>query len=68
MLIIRAHSRAASVALTQAPTGENGWDDYFLDVSPQRDLVPGEHWQEALKSAGDRCEAVLFLISRASPA
>jgi len=42
---------------------ENGWTDYFLDVSPQRGLLPGERWQAALKSAADRCEAVIFLIS-----
>lgn len=42
-----------------------GWDEYFLDITPSRGLVPGERWQEALKSAADRCEAVLFLISPA---
>ncbi len=44
---------------------ENGWDDYFLDVEPSRGLVPGERWQEALKHAAHRCEAVVFLISPA---
>ena len=44
---------------------ENGWDDYFLDVAPARGLAPGERWQEALKIAADRCEAVVFLISPA---
>jgi hypothetical protein len=44
---------------------DNGWDDYFLDVSPARGLAPGERWQEALKAAADRCEAVLFLLSPA---
>ena len=44
---------------------ENGWDDYFLDVEPSRGLAPGERWQEALKRAANRCEAVLFLISPA---
>ncbi|MDD5321857.1 MAG: TIR domain-containing protein [Methylococcales bacterium] len=42
---------------------ENGWDDLFLDINPTRGLTPGERWQEALKIAADRCEAVLFLIS-----
>jgi hypothetical protein len=41
----------------------NGWDDVFLDLDPKRGLAPGEHWQEALKAAADRCQAVLFLIS-----
>jgi hypothetical protein len=41
----------------------NGWDDVFLDVDLSDGLAPGEHWQNALKAAADRCEAVLFLIS-----
>ena len=41
----------------------NGWDEYFLDVAPERGLAAGERWQEALKRAAGRCEAVLFLIS-----
>jgi tetratricopeptide (TPR) repeat protein/WD40 repeat protein len=42
---------------------ENGWSDVFLDLDPVRGLAPGERWQNALKLAADRCEAVLFLIS-----
>ncbi|WP_447802807.1 TIR domain-containing protein [Pseudomonas serbica] len=45
--------------------GQNGSDDVFLDVDPQRGLIAGERWQEALKRAADRCEAVLFVISPA---
>jgi hypothetical protein len=41
----------------------NGWDDVFLDLDPAAGLAPGERWQNALKAAADRCEAVLFLIS-----
>ena len=44
---------------------ENGWDDYFLDFHRTKGLNPGERWQEALKAAADRCEAVVFLISPA---
>jgi WD40 repeat protein len=44
---------------------ESGWADYFLDLEPAHGLTPGERWQEALKAAADRCEAVLFLISPA---
>ncbi|MFS8980799.1 TIR domain-containing protein [Cupriavidus necator] len=44
---------------------DNGWDEYFLDLEPAKGLAPGERWQEALKAAADRCEAVLFLISPA---
>lgn len=40
-------------------------DDVFLDIDPQRGLVAGERWQQALKAAADRCEAVLFLVSPA---
>jgi WD40 repeat protein len=41
----------------------NGWDDVFLDLDPVAGLAPGERWQNALKAAADRCEAVLFLVS-----
>jgi len=44
---------------------ELGWGDYFLDISSDRGLLPGERWQQALRVAADRCEAVLFLISPA---
>ena len=42
-----------------------GWDDIFLDVSPERGIAAGERWERALNRAASRCEAVLFLISRA---
>src|SRR5215467_5879328 len=57
-------NNAAALAIGQWLAAE-GWDDFFLDVSPSRGLTPGERWQEALKTAADRCEAVLFLISPA---
>src|SRR6185437_768710 len=44
---------------------DNGWDDVFLDLDPERGLKAGERWQEALKRAADRCEAVIFIISPA---
>ena len=45
---------------------QNGWDkQYFLDITPSRGLSPGEGGLEALKTAADRCEAVLLLISPA---
>ena len=44
---------------------EQGFDDIYLDIDPDRGLAPGERWQEALKAAADRCEAVLFLVSPA---
>ncbi len=55
---------AAALAVAQW-LAENGWDDFFLDIEPARGLSPGERWQEALKAASDRCEAVLCLISPA---
>jgi formylglycine-generating enzyme required for sulfatase activity len=42
-----------------------GWDDVFLDVDPERGIKPGTSWEEALRDAAQRCEAVLFVISRA---
>lgn len=44
--------------------GENGWDEYFLDLEPERGIAAGERWERALYQAATRCEAVLFLISR----
>ncbi len=57
-------NNAAALAIAQWLKAD-GWDDYFLDVTPSRGLAPGERWQEALKRAADRCEAVVFLISPA---
>jgi formylglycine-generating enzyme required for sulfatase activity len=42
-----------------------GWDDVFVDLDPKRGIRPGERWEQALRSAAFRCEAVLFLVSRA---
>ena len=53
---------AAALAIARW-LSDAGWDDYFLDITPERGLAPGERWQAALKAAADRCEAVLFLIS-----
>ena len=36
----------------------------FLDLDPERGLVAGEKWVNALKEAVHRCEAVLPLISK----
>ena len=40
---------------------ENGWDDIFLDLDPERGIAAGERWKEALQKAAQRCEAVLAL-------
>src|ERR1700722_9513327 len=55
-------NNASALALAQWLAG-NGVDDYFLDISADRGISPGERWQEALRRAADRCQAVLFLIS-----
>ena len=44
----------------------NGWkDEIFLDLDPQRGIAAGERWERALNQTANRCEAVLFLISKA---
>ncbi|MGD9712875.1 MAG: TIR domain-containing protein, partial [Thermomicrobiales bacterium] len=42
-----------------------GWTNLFLDLDPERGIVAGERWERALHEAARRCEAVLFLISKA---
>jgi WD40 repeat protein len=42
-----------------------GWDDVFLDLDPLRGIAAGDQWARALNQAALRCEAVLFLVSRA---
>ena len=42
---------------------ENGWDDVYLDLDPERGIAPGENWKKALREAEHRCEAVLALVS-----
>ena len=44
---------------------QEGWNDIFLDLDPERGIKAGERWEDALRVAADRCEAVLFLVSRA---
>ena len=41
----------------------NGWDDVFLDIDPRGGLAPGERWQQELRKAADRCQAVLCIIT-----
>ena len=42
-----------------------GWDDVFLDLDPEGGIAAGERWERALNEAAMRCEAVLFVVSRA---
>jgi WD40 repeat protein len=43
---------------------KNGWEDVFLDLDPERGIVAGQRWKEALQKAAYRCEAVLGLVSK----
>ncbi|MEA3209883.1 MAG: hypothetical protein QOE70_2940 [Chthoniobacter sp.] len=65
--IFLSHSSAderEAVALNKW-MADNGWDDVFLDIDPKRGLAAGDRWQEALRLAADRCEAVVFIVSPA---
>jgi len=59
-----SHDNAKALAVAQW-LKQQGWADYFLDITPTRGLVPGKRWQAELRAATDRCEAVLCLISPA---
>jgi|1185.fasta_scaffold14675_2 hypothetical protein len=39
---------------------KNGWDDVFLDLDPERGIVAGQRWKDALQKAAQRCEMVLI--------
>ena len=38
--------------------------EIFIDVGAETGLRPGQQWQDALRQASDRCEAVICLLSR----
>jgi hypothetical protein len=54
----------AAIALRDWLVAEGYRNEVFLDIDPDRGIMPGTRWREALKVAADRCEAVLVLISR----
>jgi Novel STAND NTPase 1/TIR domain len=58
-------NNAAAIALRDWLFELGYKNEVFLDIDPERGLAAGERWQEALRAAADRCEAVLFLVSRA---
>ncbi|MFM9939434.1 MAG: SUMF1/EgtB/PvdO family nonheme iron enzyme [Hyphomicrobiaceae bacterium] len=65
--IFLSHSsadNAAAIALRDWLVGE-GWGELFLDLDPDRGIAAGERWERALNEAASRCEAVLFLVSKA---
>jgi hypothetical protein len=65
--IFLSHSskdNAAAIALSDWIIA-GGWDEHpFLDLDPERGIAAGERWERALYEAADRCEVVLFLVSR----
>jgi formylglycine-generating enzyme required for sulfatase activity len=65
-LLFISHSAKndAEAAALVAWLAQEGWDDVFLDVSPDRGISAGERWERALNDAAARCEAVLCLVSR----
>jgi hypothetical protein len=61
-------ANAAEAIAIQEWRAEQGRDDNFLYLDPDRGINAGQRWQDALKRAAERCEVVIFLISRASAA
>ena len=59
-----SRDNAAAIALGDWLAAE-GWDDFFLDLSAERGIAAGEYWERRLHQEANRCEAVVFLISRA---
>ncbi len=43
---------------------EGGWSEVFLDLDPERGIAAGERWERKLHEASQRCEAVIFLVSK----
>jgi formylglycine-generating enzyme required for sulfatase activity len=66
--IFLSHSstnNAEAVALHDWLEREGWKDEVFLDLDPMRGIAAGERWERCLNEAANRCEAVLFLVSKA---
>jgi len=66
--IFLSHSNAnnaEAVALRDWLESEGWKEEIFLDLDPQRGIDAGERWERALNEAANRCEVVLFLVSKA---
>jgi TIR domain len=66
--IFLSHSstnNAEAVALRDWLEREGWKDEVFLDLDPTSGIAPGERWERKLNEAANRCEAVLFLVSKA---
>src|SRR6185436_1658489 len=44
---------------------KRGWTALFLDIDPQRGLIPGQRWRDHLLTSVQRSQAVLCVLSRA---
>jgi hypothetical protein len=63
-----SHSSAnnAEAAALRDWLESEGWkDEIFLDLDPKRGIAAGERWERKLNEAANRCEVVLFLVSKA---
>jgi formylglycine-generating enzyme required for sulfatase activity len=59
-----SNNNAEAVALRDW-LASNGWkDEIFLDLDPERGIAAGQRWERSLNEAANRCEAVLFLVSK----
>lgn len=66
--IFLSHSstnNAEAVALLDWLAREGWKDEIFLDLDPLRGIAAGERWERSLNEAANRCEVVLFLVSKA---
>ena len=60
-----SENNAEAVALCNWLGGEGWKDEVFLDLDPTHGIAAGEQWEKKLNEAANRCEAVLFLLSKA---
>ena len=65
IFVSHSSSNAAEAVCLRDWLAAEGWDDIFLDLDPEHGIAAGERWERALNEAVNRCEAVLFLVSRA---
>jgi formylglycine-generating enzyme required for sulfatase activity len=66
--IFLSHSsanNAEAVALRDWLEREGWKDEVFLDLDPMRGIAAGDRWERRLNEAANRCEVVLFLVSKA---
>lgn len=59
-----AEAEAIRLWLAEIGFGDTS-NDVFIDFDPQLGIAAGERWERALHDHAQRCEAVVFLVSRA---